>query len=346
MRRSEAQDATGSRGRDAGSATVATVADVRDGAVAPLVEPFPQLPFLVSLPVFEGPFDLLLGLIARHKLDVTEVALARVTDDFLAFIRRDGRAWDLGKATEFLVIAATLLDLKAARLLPSAEVEDEDDLALLESRDLLFARLLQYRAFKDVAAVLSDRFAAESGRYPRAVGLDPALAGLLPEVVMGLGPDEFAALAGRVLAPRPAPQVALDHLHAPAVSVHEQAVLLIERLRREGAATFRALIAGAAGTHVVVGRFLALLELYREARVAFEQAEPLAELWVRWVASPADDVHPDDVHPDDPHPDDVDPDDAHPDDVDPGDVQLARLGAEFDGVAAAFGTVRRLEEAR
>lgn len=258
--------------------------DLRERPLALVpAEPARDAPFLVSLPVFEGPFDLLLGLIAKHRLDVTEVALARVTDDFLAHIRRDGRAWDLGKATEFLVIAATLLDLKAARLLPSAEVEDEDDLALLETRDLLFARLLQYRAFKDVAAAFADRMAAEAGRHPRAVGLDPVLAGLLPEVVVGLGAQDFAALAARVLAPRPAPTVAVDHLHAPVVSVREQAALLVVRLRGRAGATFRELVADAGGPDVVVARFLALLELFRDARVGFEQAEPLGELTVRWT---------------------------------------------------------------
>ena len=140
--------------------------------------------------LFEGPFDLLLGLIAKHKLDVTEIALSKVTDEFIAHIkaqRESGQQW-LGQATEFLVVAATLLDLKAARLLPSGEVEDEEDLALLEARDLLFARLLQYRAYKQVAAVFAGRMADEAGRYARAVTLEPQLAGLLPEVLLGLGP--------------------------------------------------------------------------------------------------------------------------------------------------------------
>ena len=126
--------------------------------------------FEVHLGVFEGPFDLLLGLISKHKLDVTEVALSQVTDEFLAHIRAYGGEWDLGQATEFLVVAATLLDLKAARLLPSGEVEDEEDLALLEARDLLFARLLQYRAYKEAAAVLAGRLSDESRRFPRHVG--------------------------------------------------------------------------------------------------------------------------------------------------------------------------------
>ena len=238
--------------------------------------------------VFEGPFDLLLSLIAKHKLDVTEVALARVTDEFLAHIqgiKGRGAEWDLGQATEFLVVAATLLDLKAARLLPAGEVEDEEDLALLEARDLLFARLLQYRAYKQVAAVFAGRMSEEAGRYPRAVALEPALAGLLPEVLIGIGPEQFAALAARALAPKPVLTIGTDHLHAPAVSVREQAVVLVARLRLARTSTFRSLTADADGTLVVVARFLALLDLYREGAVAFDQAAPLGELTIRWTGT-------------------------------------------------------------
>jgi segregation and condensation protein A len=240
--------------------------------------------------LFEGPFDLLLGLIAKHKLDVTEVSLARVTDEFIAHIKTMGPEWDLGETTEFLVVAATLLDLKAARLLPSGEVEDEEDLALLEARDLLFARLLQYRAYKQVAAVFAGRMAAEAGRFPRAVTLEPQLAGLLPEVLLGLGPAEFALLAGRVFTPRPIPTISFDHLHAPVVSVREQAAILVTSLRRSRTATFRALIADCEGTVLVVARFLALLELYREGAVSFEQVDPLGELHVRWIGTDEGDI--------------------------------------------------------
>jgi segregation and condensation protein A len=240
--------------------------------------------FHVHLEVFEGPFDLLLSLIARKQLDVTLVALAQVTDEFLAHIRANGDEWDLDQASGFLVVAATLLDLKVARLLPSAEVDDEDDLALLEARDLLFARLLQYRAYKQLAGVLADRFAAEGVRHPRQVPMEPAFAQLLPEVLLGVDPVQFAAIAARAMAPKPIPAVELGHLHAPKVSVREQAVLLAGRLRSLGAATFRTLTADADGTLVVVARFLALLELYREGAVSFDQVAALGELHVRWVA--------------------------------------------------------------
>ena len=250
-------------------------------------EPRGPAAFEVHLDVFEGPFDLLLGLIAKHQLDVTEVALSKVTDEFIAHIRAAGTEWDLGQATEFLVVAATLLDLKAARLLPSAEVEDEEDLALLEARDLLFARLLQYRAYKQAAAHLAGLLAAESRRYPRSVQLEPRFAGLLPEVLLGLGPQEFAALAARALAPRAEPTVSVEHAHGGAVSVREQTALMRARLQRSGGGSFRVLTADCDGTLEVVARFLGLLELYREGLVSFEQAEALGELHVRWTGGAA-----------------------------------------------------------
>ncbi len=251
--------------------------------------------FQVRLDVFEGPFDLLLGLISKHQLDVTEVALSKVTDDFIAHIRALGAAWDLGQATEFLVVAATLLDLKAARLLPGAEVEDEEDLALLEARDLLFARLLQYRAYKQAAAHLEALWHAETRRFPRQVSLEPRYAGLLPEVLLGLGPAELAGLAARALTPKPQELVAVDHVHGGTVSVREQTALLHERLRRGAGATFRSLTADCASTIEVVARFLGLLELYRESLVAFEQAEALGELFVRWTGPSTDDHEGDDA---------------------------------------------------
>jgi len=240
--------------------------------------------------LFEGPFDLLLGLIAKHKLDVTEVALSKVTDEFIAHIKGKGPEWDLGQATEFLVVAATLLDLKAARLLPSGEVDDEEDLALLEARDLLFARLLQYRAYKQIAAIFAGRMAEEGRRFPRSVTMEPQFAGLLPEVLLGIGPEQLALLAARALAPKPVPTVGLEHLHAPQVSVREQAAILVTHLRRTHSSTFRSLTADCEGTLVVVARFLALLELYREGAVAFEQVEPLGELHVRWIGSDSGEV--------------------------------------------------------
>lgn len=238
--------------------------------------------FTVVLENFQGPFDLLLQLIAKHKLDVTEVALSRVTDEFMAYIKAMGPDWDLDQATEFLVVASTLLDLKAARLLPSAVVEDEEDLALLEARDLLFARLLQYRAYKEVAEIFAGRLASEARRYPRTVGLEPQHAALLPEVVIRIGPEGFARLAVKAMQPRPRPQVYVDHIHAPLVSVREQADVLVALLRETGEASFAQLTEDATDTLTVVARFLALLELYRERAVSLDQREALGELTVRW----------------------------------------------------------------
>ncbi|MBZ3902740.1 segregation and condensation protein A [Streptomyces griseiscabiei] len=239
--------------------------------------------FKVRLANFEGPFDLLLQLISKHKMDVTEVALSKVTDEFMAHIRAMGPDWDLDETTEFLVVAATLLDLKAARLLPAAEVEDEADLALLEARDLLFARLLQYRAYKQIAEIFNRRLDAEARRYPRTVGLEPQHAELLPEVVISIGAEGFARLAVKAMQPKPKPQVYIDHIHAPLVSVQEQAGIVVARLRELGEASFRVLVEDTDDTLTVVARFLALLELYREKAVALDQETALGDLIVRWT---------------------------------------------------------------
>ncbi|GAA1774857.1 hypothetical protein GCM10009795_021120 [Nocardioides hankookensis] len=246
--------------------------------------------FALHLDNFEGPFDLLLNLIAKHKLDITEVALSKVTDEFIAHVKAGGPVWDLEQTTSFLLVASTLLDLKAARLLPSGDVEDEEDLALLEARDLLFARLMQYKAFKQVASVLEQRLAAESKRHPRAVGLEERYAGLLPEVLIGIGLDQFAQLAAKALEPKPVLELSLHHIHAAKVSVREQAALVVERLRRSGSMTFRALCGDSPGRLTTVARFLSLLELFREGAVGFEQVTPLGELTVRWTGDDDTDV--------------------------------------------------------
>ena len=252
----------------------------------------PEIPqesgFSVHLDNFDGPFDLLLQLISRHKLDITEVSLSLVTDEFISFIRaleESGEGWRLDQATEFLVIAATLLDLKAARLLPSGEIEDEEDLALLEARDILFARLLQYRAFKEIAASFQEAITLADKSFPRVVALDPALASLLPEVLIGVGPQRFAAIAERVLTPKAPPVVAVEHLHSVLVSVAEESKVVVEALRKSRTLSFRSLIQGVDSTLVVVARFLALLDLYRQGALRFEQVVALGDLQVTWVGS-------------------------------------------------------------
>ncbi|WP_412924120.1 segregation and condensation protein A [Microbacterium sp. 1P10AE] len=240
--------------------------------------------FRVSLPVFDGPFDLLLNLISAHELDITEVALSRVTDEFIAYLRALGPAGDLDEASEFLVVAATLLDMKIVGLLPQGELVDAESVALLEARDLLFARLLQYRAFKEVSAWFARCLQREDRRHTRNVRLDEKYRSAVPELVWTLNAEDFAALAVVALAPKQPPTVGLDHLHAPLVSIREQAAIVVTLLRGSGTLNFRDLVAGVTQTGVVVARFLAILELYRHAALSFEQLEPLGELTLRWTA--------------------------------------------------------------
>ena len=264
------------------SAPVAGTEDVEIGAG-----------FSVHLDNFDGPFDLLLQLISRHKMDITEVSLSMVTDEFIAFIRAlevSGEGWRLDQATEFLVIAATLLDLKAARLLPSGEVEDEEDLALLEARDILFARLLQYRAFKEIAATFALQIEAADKSFARVVALDPALSALLPEVLIGVGPARFAAIAERCLTPKAAPVVTIAHLHSSLVSVAEESKRVVEALRAGRTISFRHLISDADSTLVVVARFLALLDLYRQGVLRFDQVVALGELQISWTGTDSGEI--------------------------------------------------------
>ncbi|WP_409048448.1 ScpA family protein [Microbacterium sp. HA-8] len=240
--------------------------------------------FRVSLEGFDGPFDLLLNLISKHELDITEVSLSTVTDEFIAYLRGLDPDEELEQASEFLVVAATLLDMKVAGLLPQGELVDAESVALLEARDLLFARLLQYRAFKQVSGWFASRLQAEDTRHTRAVRLDEKYRARVPDLVWTLSLDDFAALALLAFAPREIPHVGLDHLHAPLVSIREQAAVVVTLLRGAETLTFRELVAGAGQPGVVVARFLSVLELYRHAALSFEQLEPLGELTLRWTA--------------------------------------------------------------
>ena len=249
--------------------------------------------FAVHLENFDGPFDLLLQLISRHKMDVTEVALSLVTDEFIGYIRKleeSGEGWQLDQATEFLVVAATLLDLKAAKLLPQGEVEDEADLALLEARDLLFARLLQYRAFKEIAATFAERITLAEKSFARTTALDPHFASLLPEVLIGVGPERFAVIADRVLYPKAPPVVSVEHIHRPLVNVAEQTKFVVAALRLAKHLSFRALVHDAEEPMVVVARFLALLDLYRSGSLRFEQLEAFTDLQSSWVGSESGEI--------------------------------------------------------
>jgi segregation and condensation protein A len=284
--------------------------------------------FSVRLDNFEGPFDLLLQLISKHKLDITEVALSQVTDDFIAHIKAMGSDWDLDQTSEFLLVAATLLDLKAARLLPQGDVEDAEDLALLEARDLLFARLLQYRAFKQIAALINGRMAEEARRFPRSVSIEPRFAALLPEVLIGIDPAGLAALAAAALAPKPVQELSLAHLHAPMVTVREQATVIVDRLRVHRSTSFRALVADSPDTVTTVCRFLALLELFREGAVAFDQVTPLGELSIRWTGSDAGEIEVGDEFDLPPGADSS----SEPDSDSDSDVE-----GDFDGLSEVYG---------
>jgi segregation and condensation protein A len=244
----------------------------------------PAAGFSVSLSNFSGPFDLLLSLIGKHELDITEVSLSVVTGEFIAYLHGLDSVEELDQASEFLVVAATLLDLKVAGLLPQGELVDAEDVALLEARDLLFARLLQYRAFKEAAQWFTAQLDTEATRHARSVRLEEQHRERTPELVWTLTPDDFAAIAALALAPREIPVVGLDHLHAPLVSIREQAAFVVTLLRSGETMTFRQLIAGADVKGVVIARFLAVLELYRHAAISFEQVEPLGELSLRWTS--------------------------------------------------------------
>lgn len=262
---------------------------VKDDVVADVAGEHSTSEFTVTLDDFSGPFDLLLQLIAKQRLDVTAMALHEVTDEFIAYIRgRDGQ-WTLDEATYFVLVAATLLDLKAARLIPGGQVDDEEDLALLEARDLLFARLLQYRAFKQVSGAFAEMMATTGVMRPRTVGLDSAFLSILPDVVLGVGVEQFAVMAAHAMRPKLVPQVGLSHLHVPRVSVREQAAIIVERLRLTQSSSFRALVSDCESQLMVVARFLALLELFRDGSVAFDQLTPLGDLRIRWIGS-ADDA--------------------------------------------------------
>ena len=246
--------------------------------------PEPAEGFRVSLGNFDGPFDLLLTLLGKHELDITEIALSKVTDEFISYLKGLDAEEELEQASEFLVVAATLLDMKVAGLLPQGELVDAESVALLEARDLLFARLLQYRAFKEVSAWFERSLRREDRRHVRSVRLDEKYRTAVPELVWTLSKEDFAALAMLAFAPKEIPHVGLDHLHAPLVSIREQAAVVVTLLRDAGTLNFRELVAGVTQTGVVVARFLAVLELYRHAALSFEQLEPLGELTLRWTA--------------------------------------------------------------
>ena len=241
-----------------------------------------EIDFQLSLGNFDGPFDLLLTLIGRHELDITEISLARVTAEFIEHVRAlEGRA-EIESASEFLVVAATLIDLKLASLLPAGEAVDGEDIALLEARDLLFARLLQYRAFKQVSAWFENALSIESNRLPAVPQSEDSLFPERPELIWETELGSFAVIAEAALRPREIPSVGLTHLHASKVSIREQSSILITRLRSERKVAFRLLLS-TADRPTFVARFLAVLELYRRSAIKFEQSQAFTDFQVEWI---------------------------------------------------------------
>lgn len=241
--------------------------------------------FRVSLEVFEGPFDLLLSLISKHELDIVDISLTQVTNEFIARVSDLESQGRLGEVSSFLVMSATLLDIKIASLLPKGEVIDPEDVALLEARDLLLARLLQYRAFKGAAKWVAEQLDREQGRYVRAVPLDAEFRAPRPEAAWQITPADFAGYAISAFTREHNPVLSIDHLHAPRVSIREQTGIIVARLRRQQQLTFTELIADAQTVGEVVARFLGILELFRNDAVMFEQVEPLGALSVAWTAA-------------------------------------------------------------
>lgn len=233
-----------------------------------------------------SPFEVLLNMLAAKRLDLTTVALSEVTDDFITLVMSTND-WDIDKASQFLVVAATLLEWKVARLLPNHETEvDEETAQVLEKRDLLFARLLQYRAYKEVAAGFALRFSLEERRFGREVPIEPQFADLLPELLWFTTPTDLAQLAAEVfLRAKGNRHVSIMHLHDPLVPIAPQMQLLAQRLSKIKRATFADLISDAPSRAHIISRFLAILELFRHNQVVFAQVEPLSTLEITWVGN-------------------------------------------------------------
>jgi segregation and condensation protein A len=242
--------------------------------------------YVVRTEVFEGPFDLLLHLIARQRVDIWQVSLSRITEDYLAEMRRMRRL-NLEVATEFLVVAATLLELKAARLLPAPDADPDEAETAPEERDLLFARLLQYRAYKQAAELFGERMAGQAGYVPRRVGAEDVLKGIAPDLLIGVEPAALARLAAAALTPAPQPEVRTSHIAPPKLSVAEAVADLAVRLRDRGSSSFEELVGSKALPIEVVVGLLALLELYKRSLVEIEQTATFGAIAVRWTGGDA-----------------------------------------------------------
>ncbi|MFD1720654.1 segregation and condensation protein A [Amnibacterium endophyticum] len=253
------------------------------------VEPAAEV-FRVRVGGFDGPFDLLLDLIGRHELEVTALSLSAVTDEFLAHLGRLGDAVGLETQSSFLVVGTTLLDAKIAGLLPQGEAVDPEAVAVLEARDLLFARLLQYRAYREASAWFGDAFETEASRHAHPGSLEDRVRPAAPPAEVPLDLAAFALLAASALTPRPVPTVGTDHLHAPPERVRLHAAEVVALLRDGRPRAFLELTGPDATRAVVVARFLAVLELHRQSAIVLEQVDPLGALVVRWTATDWDDT--------------------------------------------------------
>jgi segregation and condensation protein A len=244
--------------------------------------------YVVKTEVFEGPFDLLLHLIARQQVDIWQVSLSGITEDYLAEVRRMHEL-NLEVATEFLVVAATLLELKAARLLPSPDGGPDEIEAALEERDLLFARLLQYRAYKQVAELFGARMLKQLAYVPRRVGADDLLVHVAPNLLTGVQPADLARLAAAAFTPAPVPEVSTEHIAPVRLTVSEAVLELAGRLRLSGPVAFESLLGHPAPTIEVVINFLALLELYKRSLIELEQTATFGAIMVSWSGDPGAD---------------------------------------------------------
>jgi segregation and condensation protein A len=247
-----------------------------------------HVPYTVSTPVFEGPFDLLLHLITREQVDLWEVSLSDIVDGYVATLEQMQAALDLEVATEFLLIAAVLLELKARRLLPGRDdVELEEELALWEERDLLLARLLECKTFKDAAAAMNRLMDAAALSWPRQAGLDERYADIAPDLLAEVTPVRLRDALQVLLAPKPMAQVLLDHVAPVRISVQDAVQELLQELPGTGRTSFSRLTEGLTARLEVIVRFLALLELYKQGLVDLEQATSFAELHVYWMGGAA-----------------------------------------------------------
>lgn len=247
--------------------------------------------FQVNLEVYSGPFDALLGMIANNKLELTEVSLSSITEEFLTYVRGLDFTKNMDEASAFLDIASILVEAKSVAILPGSEdsQHDEQSLEALRERDLLFARLLQYRAYKQAAGDFRARIAANSGRFPHPAAMDEAVAAMLPELVWTLTPLELAQLAAQVIANAPASEVSIHQLHVPLVDLRAQSLVVRDRLiaalefKGDQSMSFSELTRDCTSRIEVVARFMAVLVFFKQGVLQYQQDGPFAELHLRWV---------------------------------------------------------------